>query len=88
MSRPPDVSHPVETIDQADLVGWQFLSVYCGCRITWLDWQKLRRSTRYRRLDEIVPRLRCSDCGRAVKTAELYWQGGRNNDEQREKKIL
>lgn len=88
MSSPPDIQFPVATIDDAELAGWAYLSVSCRCGITWLNWQSLRRYTRYRRFDEIIPRLRCSNCGRRVNAAALYWRGGRDNRDERERVLF
>lgn len=53
----------IRTIDDASLAGWNALSATC-CGIAILQWGYLRRRTRYRKLSDIVPRLRCSKCGK------------------------
>lgn len=82
---PPSADFPVVTIDDAELAGWACLSVSCGCSITRFSWTNLRRHTRLRRFGEIIPRLRCSKCGQRVKEASLYWMGGGDNQDKREK---
>lgn len=51
------------TIDDAELAGWTALGVRCSCHLALVSWPNMRRSTHYRRLDEILPRLRCAKCG-------------------------
>ncbi len=61
-----------ETIDDAELLGWEGLHLTRQCHISVMSWPLLRRSQRYRRLDEIKERLVCSKCGSAPKTVALF----------------
>lgn len=52
----------IQTIDDAELAGWNYL----------------RRRTRYRKLSEIVPRLRCGKCGKPPLLVKLCTSGASN----------
>ncbi|MCP4381796.1 MAG: hypothetical protein GY798_10365 [Hyphomicrobiales bacterium] len=60
-----------ETIDDAELLGWEGLHVTCDCHISVMSWPLLRRVQGYQRLDDIKQRLRCKTCG-APNQVALY----------------
>lgn len=72
------------TIDDAELAGWTWLMVTCSCKMTLLPRCLMRRKTRFRRLCEIVERLRCESCGKPPREVKLYWRGGRDGADERE----
>ena len=82
MLEPPIVGTEIVTIDDAELARWQYLATRCGCRAVYHPWRMLRRQTRYRRLDEIAVRLRCTKCGQTPKRAWLHWCGGPDSREE------
>jgi len=75
------------TIDDAEIAGWPWLKVTCGCKVALLPWRLIRRRTRYRRLGEIIERLRCESCGHPPRDVSLYWMGGRDGADEREAQI-
>lgn len=60
------------TIDDAELIGWEGLTITCRCHIAVMSWPLLRRVQRYRRQDEIKERLVCSKCGSAPSEVTLH----------------
>ena len=54
-----------ETIDEAELHGWQGLEAHCAAcgGTSMILWARLRRVTTRRHLVDIAPRLRCERCG-------------------------
>lgn len=81
---PPGGDWSRVTIDDAELAGWPWLKIVCGCKITLMPWRLMRRHTRYRRLREIIERLRCERCGKPPREVALYWKGGRDATDERE----
>ena len=53
-----------QTIDEAELAGWQYLAPSCDrCRVTThIPWRLLSMRTKERRLAAIIAHLRCSKC--------------------------
>lgn len=88
MADAPDINSPVSTIDDAELAGWQSLGTSCGCQTVYHPWRLLRRETRYRCLEEIAVRFRCSKCGRRPTHVWLYWQGRQDIKEECVRVIL
>jgi hypothetical protein len=60
------------SIVQAETAGWQSLAVECAscATTTYLQLDRLKRSTRFGFFEEIVPRLRCHACG--ISPANAY----------------
>ena len=70
-----------ETIDDAEMHGWQGLDAYCPSCLatTTIPWARIRRTTHRRHLADIAPRLRCERCGtlpeRVALSALMTWSG-------------
>lgn len=88
MHEPPILDAKIDTIDDAELARWMCLGVSCRCGSVHLPWRLLRQRTRYRRLDEIVIRLKCKRRGCRPDRAWLYWRGGRDATDIFEKDIF
>lgn len=76
-----------QTIDQAELLGWQGLSIVCDtCRVnTILPFRMLRRQTRRWKLAEIAERLVCQRCkGRpaSVALSRMHYRNGTPEPEE------
>lgn len=69
---------PINTIDDAELHGWPWLELQCDCQTTLMPFELLRSRQRYRRLNEIVPRLRCQSCGRRPQYVGLFRMAGQH----------
>ncbi len=70
----PTLGRMLLTLDDAELDGWTDLEIFCAsCRVTVVhSFKALRRRSRFRRLDEIKPRLVHRHCGKPPEKVALH----------------